>query len=117
MFFDEFQSSISREELRRDWLHSPGLPRSIRNLRILAVDQSDISSAYDEVIDCVRLSQKRRRNCEISLDQKLNSSCKVVLLFNRLIQYNAVIPPPVLREVMGVYESDIRRNVDVGHRQ
>ena len=77
MFYERYGGRIllSKGELKREWLHSPGVPEQCSQLLILDTSSCDlyleVVEAFKEVTDAIKISSKKRKKDWIEFELKL----------------------------------------------
>ena len=120
MFYSIFDKNIpvSKSELIKTWLHSPGVPEEIAGLDILNVRRnnlySEVSEAYAEIYHACHIGRDKKRKADIYLE-KFQYSEQLSLLLNLLIRMES-IPCSVLRKVKEEYGKQITKHPELGHK-
>ena len=77
MFYEKYGDRIllSKEELKREWLHSPGVPEQCSQLLILNRSNCDlyleVVEAFKDVTDSIKIWSKKRKKDFIEFDLEL----------------------------------------------
>ena len=77
MFYEKYSDRIilSKQELKREWLHSPGVPEQCSQLLILNTSNCDlyleVVEAFKDVTDSIKIWSKKRKKDFIEFDLEL----------------------------------------------